>query len=170
MVANLLSFMISKHYQPKPIYHALLEQDHIFLPGPESRLPIGSFRVQDVMTRDIVLVAPEMLVDSVWLQINKNGKGPLIIGSRDSLIGVLARSQVEKAIKEGRGQETISALDLKTDSLHVYADQPVDLALERLAKSGGTMPVLSRQGHRVIGAVTKDTLLNFLDQSSNGRS
>lgn len=170
MVANLLSFMISKHYQPKPIYHALLEQDLIFLPGPESRLPIGSFRVQDVMTRDIVLISPEMVVDNVWLQIKKNGKGPLVVGPGDLLFGVLARSQIEKAIKEGKGQKTISALDIQTDCLYVYADQPVDLALERLAKSGGTMPVVSRQGHRVIGAVTKETLLRFLDQGSNGRN
>lgn len=170
MVANLLSFMISKHYQPKPIYHALLEQDRIFLPGPESRLPSGSFRVQDVMTREIVLISPETLIDSVWLQISKNGKGPLVVTSSESLVGILTRSQVEKAIKEGKGQEPVSALGIKTDCLHVYADQPVDLALERLAKSGGAMPVLSRHGHRVIGAVTKETLLNFLDQSSNGRS
>jgi len=31
MVANLLSFMISKHFQPVTVYHALLEQDGIHL-------------------------------------------------------------------------------------------------------------------------------------------
>lgn len=32
MVANMLSFMISKQYQPTPVYHALLQQDHVHLP------------------------------------------------------------------------------------------------------------------------------------------
>lgn len=32
MVANLLSFAISRRYQPTPLYHALLEQDGIHLP------------------------------------------------------------------------------------------------------------------------------------------
>jgi CIC family chloride channel protein len=32
MVANLISFMISKRYQPTPIYHALLRQDNVQLP------------------------------------------------------------------------------------------------------------------------------------------
>jgi CIC family chloride channel protein len=32
MVANLLSFVISRHYQPAPVYHALLQQDGIHLP------------------------------------------------------------------------------------------------------------------------------------------
>jgi len=33
MVANLLSFMISRRYQPQPVYHALLEQDGVHLPS-----------------------------------------------------------------------------------------------------------------------------------------
>ena len=37
MIANMLSFAISKRFQKKPVYHALLEQNHIYLPGPESR-------------------------------------------------------------------------------------------------------------------------------------
>ena len=37
MVANLLSFAISKRYQPMTIYHALLEQDGIHLPSPAER-------------------------------------------------------------------------------------------------------------------------------------
>ena len=34
MVANLLSFMISRRYQPVPVYHALLHQDGVHLPSP----------------------------------------------------------------------------------------------------------------------------------------
>jgi len=33
MVANLLSFAISRRYQPVPVYHALLRQDGIHLPS-----------------------------------------------------------------------------------------------------------------------------------------
>jgi len=32
MVANMLSLTISRHYQPTPVYHALLEQDNVHLP------------------------------------------------------------------------------------------------------------------------------------------
>jgi CIC family chloride channel protein len=41
MVANMLSFAISKRYQPTPVYHALLQQDDVHLPtriaSPEAR-------------------------------------------------------------------------------------------------------------------------------------
>jgi CIC family chloride channel protein len=33
MVANLLSFAISRRFQPSTIYHALLEQDGVHLPA-----------------------------------------------------------------------------------------------------------------------------------------
>ena len=34
MVANMLSFVISRRYQPVPVYHALLQQDGVHLPSP----------------------------------------------------------------------------------------------------------------------------------------
>lgn len=39
MVANLLSFVISRRFQHEPIYHALLAQDGIHLPAPPGRGP-----------------------------------------------------------------------------------------------------------------------------------
>jgi CIC family chloride channel protein len=37
MVANLLSFAISQHFMPSPVYHALLHQDDIHLPTAKTR-------------------------------------------------------------------------------------------------------------------------------------
>jgi CIC family chloride channel protein len=42
MVANLLSFTISAHYQPQPVYHALLRQDNVHLPQRPSAPPPGA--------------------------------------------------------------------------------------------------------------------------------
>lgn len=39
MVANMLSFAISRRYQPEPVYHALLAQDGIHLPSPLANTP-----------------------------------------------------------------------------------------------------------------------------------
>ena len=36
MLANLLSFAISRRYQPTPVYHALLKQDGVHLPTPRA--------------------------------------------------------------------------------------------------------------------------------------
>jgi len=42
MVANLLSFVISRRFQPEPIYHALLTQDGIHLPSPLTPSPFAA--------------------------------------------------------------------------------------------------------------------------------
>jgi CIC family chloride channel protein len=48
MLANMLSFLISRHYQHEPVYHALLGQDGIHLRPPDPR------RAEDERGDDIV--------------------------------------------------------------------------------------------------------------------
>ena len=40
MLANMLSLTISRHYQPVPVYHALLQQDNVHLPSVERHVAI----------------------------------------------------------------------------------------------------------------------------------
>lgn len=49
MVANLLSFVISRRFQPVPVYHALLQQDGIHLSAGEEASS-SSLTVRDVMS------------------------------------------------------------------------------------------------------------------------
>lgn len=164
MVANLLSFMISRRYQPKPIYHALLEQDGVFLPGPEGRMG-AAYRVKDIMSTDVVLVSPTSTVQETMKLVESNGAGPFLVGTREIPLGILQRSEIEKAFKAGKAAEPISSLVIITQWQHVYPDQPLDLALERLGQTHGLLPVLSRQGHRLEGVITRETIMRFLDKS-----
>src|SRR5207247_9759238 len=52
MVANLLSFLISRRFQPNPVYHALLQQDRVHLPSPATRIARASWTAADVMGAD----------------------------------------------------------------------------------------------------------------------
>jgi CIC family chloride channel protein len=64
MVANLLSFLISKRYQPLPIYEALLFQDNIHLPHGAPKAVAATRAARDVMQAEDrhVEVAPEVHV------------------------------------------------------------------------------------------------------------
>ncbi len=53
MVANLLSFLISRRFQPTPVYHALLQQDHVHLPSSTTRLAPIAWTAADVMSPDV---------------------------------------------------------------------------------------------------------------------
>jgi CIC family chloride channel protein len=57
MVANMLSFLISKRFQRLPIYEALLLQDDIHLPHGAPRMVTGSRTARDIMQGAAATVA-----------------------------------------------------------------------------------------------------------------
>lgn len=166
MISNLLSFMISRTYQAKPIYHALLEQDGIFLPGAESRAGVVA-RARDIMSPNFVILPSSATVQEAMTRAESNGAGSIFIGSRELPLGILAREEVERAFRDGKTAEPVSSLPLDTQWVHVYPDEPLDIALERLGQTQGVLPVLSRQGHRLEGIITRESLLQFLDREAN---
>ena len=69
MVANLLSFVISRRYQPVPVYHALLQQDHVHLPPrrrPAAPSRAGPRRRHDDRSRYACPAAPWSRVGRAW--------------------------------------------------------------------------------------------------------
>jgi chloride channel protein, CIC family len=169
MIANMLSFMISKHYQPKPVYHALLEQDHIHLPGPASRVPAGAWRARDIMRPDTddMFVSPESSVESAGKVAGDNGKQCLLVGNRERLHGLVTIADIEQAIRSGKAADPVTSI-LVRDWEHVHPDQPLELALQRLKKNPGLLPVLSRsQIQRVEGVIMPESLMEFLQRASN---
>jgi CIC family chloride channel protein len=110
MVANLLSFIISRRFQPVPVYHALLHQDHVHLPSVVAGAP-APWTAADVMRADSRFASTS--VDSTFI--------------------------------------------------HAHPDHPSDIVLERLAESGGLLPVVSREDvQQVVGVVTVNHVVRFL--------
>ena len=162
MLANMLSFLISRRYQPTPIYHALLEQDHVHLPGPGSRLAHGNWRVQDIMSPEMTFIPEQASVASVW-ELAAVDKSPCwLVGGPDHLVGLLPLQALQDAVESGRETEPVT--HLLTDSwVHVHPDHPLELGVERFRQSPGLLPVLSRrETSRVLGVVTLETITNFL--------
>ncbi|MGH8224149.1 MAG: hypothetical protein ACREQZ_14365, partial [Woeseiaceae bacterium] len=62
MVANLLSFVISRRYQPIPVFEALLLQDQIHLPSRVLREP-GAWTAGDVMNVRPTFLPVDMSVE-----------------------------------------------------------------------------------------------------------
>ena len=167
MIANMLSFTISKQYQSKPVYHALLEQDHIHLPGPASRAPLGAWRARDVMRRgaDAIFISPESSVGNASKAAPQNGTRCLLVGSRDNLQGLVTTDNIEQAIHAGKSADPITSI-LLHEWQHAHPDHPIELALERLKKNPGLLPVLSRHHvRRLEGVITPETVMEFLQKA-----
>ena len=165
MIANMISFAISKHYQPTTLYHALLQQDGVHMPAAVARIPSPSLRALDVMSRDFTFLPPDTSVASALEALRKLGTESLLVGSDGLYEGLIVRDRIEQAVKTGADTTAIASLVVNTWA-HAHPDHPLEVVLERLSKNPGLLPVVSRkQVREVLGIVTPQTVLEFLQNS-----
>jgi chloride channel protein, CIC family len=161
MISNLLAYFISSRLQKEPIYDALQHQDGIHLPSGararEALLMVGqAFRpVDETLSADLPLRDVAASID------RKAGSWPVV--DRQGLRGMLSLSQLDRAIKEGRGHETLGQLVPAPDHQahltaeefpHVHPDHTLDIAIRRLAETGlEVLPVVSRTNLRELNGV-----------------
>jgi CIC family chloride channel protein len=162
MVANLLAYAIATRFQPKPIYHALLEQDGIHLPGPASRFAAGTSRAGDIMTPARFFLSEDSSVGEAGEAIGDQSWETFLVGSQTKIAGLVTRRDIEEAIRAGRTDASIKSL-LVPQWAHVHADHSLDLALQRFRQTPGLLPVLSRgEATRVEGVITLETIIEFV--------
>jgi CIC family chloride channel protein len=134
MIANMLSFVIARHYQSKPLYRALLEQDNVHLPDLRTRITFSSWRARDIMTREFTIIPSGTPVVKVANSFVDDGLKCLPVGDNESLIGLVTREQVERAMINGLGEKPISSIAMRNFP-HTHSDHPIDVVLERLDNS-----------------------------------
>jgi CIC family chloride channel protein len=162
MIANMLSFAISKRFQPKPVYHALLEQNHVYLPGADTRAIAGAWRARDIMSPHFEFIPEHMSAQDAWKTVAENKINTFLVGGPEHLAGIVTRKTLEQAIHAGRGSDPIESLAAKKFE-YLHADQPLEVALERFGNSD-VLPVVSRRGRKVEGIITLDTILQFIQK------
>jgi CIC family chloride channel protein len=165
MVANLLSFIISRRFQPVPVYHALLHQDGVHLPAPGAQARRSAKTAREIMQTDVLFIPPHFSVAEAraWAQAHP---APLyFVGSREHLIGTVTSEQLEGDTADtAAGRDPIIAV-VTSDFVHAHADHPIDVVIDRLIEGGGALPIVSRADvRRVEGIVTGDSLLRRRDQ------
>jgi len=165
MIANMISFLISKRYQPVPLYHALLEQDHVHMPQPGTRLVTGAWCARDIMTREFTLISPINSIQQAAEIAAQSDAKSFLVGSDGVYSGLVTREQIEARLKSGAADASITSI-VSDNYAHVHPDHRLELVLERLAKNPGLLPVVSRsQMNRVEGVITPRTLVQFVQEN-----
>ena len=159
MVANLLSFVISRRFQPVPVYHALLHQDGIHLPSPAARGSRTARTARQVMTAaDASVMPPELTIAGAWQRAQAHEHSVYLVGAQGQLVGAVTWSDLDRLHTTEHAAEPIATIT-QTSFVHAHPDHPLDIVLERLEESGGMLPVVSRSDvHRLEGVITSDSL------------
>jgi CIC family chloride channel protein len=159
MVANMLSYAISRRYQPVPVYHALLEQDGIHLPSPAAEAITPQRTARHVMQTEMAFVPSDASIDQAWQLAREQESAAVLVGRRERLDGCVRREQLAQAVESGRGAEPVMSL-VEEPPAHVHPDHAIDVVLDRLNRSGGLLPVVSRMNaRRVEGVITPNSIV-----------
>ena len=152
MIANMVSFVISRRLQRIPIYEALALQDGIHLPRPARERGHAGVRIGSIMHRDV----PTLPVSALLSEVSSTAAGAVVTGESGA---IAAFSQTElMQLREQYGEtETFGSLVDSTGAApHLHTDHSAEDALDRMLDSEiGAVVVLDRGDvHRVIGLVT----------------
>jgi chloride channel protein, CIC family len=162
MISNLVSFLISSRIQPRPIYEALTLQDGIHLPAEESRHRQGHRPVSQVMRADAEVLNSMMTVQEAFERTQKSKFRAWPVTDDRGVVGVISASRLQSAKTANEEAKQLKDLSDVLNLPHVHADQPLDLALERMGASKlDVLPVVSRADiHHMLGVVVLSDILN----------
>ncbi|MGE3958380.1 MAG: chloride channel protein [Vicinamibacterales bacterium] len=165
MVANLLSFVISRRFQPTPVYHALLHQDGVHLPTAGELAPEDGVSVGDVMSPAAALPS-QMAVHSAASRLQADGTRRALVTADGRLLGIVSRDAVVSALEAGKGEEGIGSL-AQPPGTHLHPDHRIHLVFERWPDADGLLPVVARDdASRLVGMITLQDMLRFLAADS----
>jgi CIC family chloride channel protein len=165
MVANLLSFVIARRFQPMPVYRALLRQEGVHLPSAGVRAEGGGSRAAQMMrSEELPLVPPNSSIAHALDVARAARASACLVGRSDELVGIVPVEHLNRAVDDGRGAEPVTGAAAPV-RVHVHPDHPLDLVFERFAASGGLLPVVSRHNVRALeGIVTIEDITRFLQR------
>jgi CIC family chloride channel protein len=159
MEANLLSFVISRRFQPVPVYHALLQQDGIHLPTLTGQGSQGARSARHLMTdADGSILPPDVTIAEAWRWARGKADTTYLVGAPPRLVGAVTWSDLDRLHSGDNAADSVATI-AQSSFIHAHPDHPLDLVLERLEESGGALPVISRtDAHHLEGVITPDSL------------
>jgi CIC family chloride channel protein len=159
MIANMISFVISRVLQPEPIYEALALQEGVHLPTAESRGEFAGIRVGEIMDREAKPLPPDANIEKARAFLSSANVTAWPVGDARCVAGVVNLRQIED------GNRTASTLrDLieeQSNYPHTHTDHQVSYVLDRMRGEGvDALPVVSRADiHELQGVVTLSRIL-----------
>jgi CIC family chloride channel protein len=167
MVANLTSYMISRRYQPVPVYHALLEQDGVILPPPGSLKTPDRWTAGDVMRRDVLLLSPRHSVDEAALDTHGRAERAFLVGTEAGILGAVTIDDLRAAVAGGAGATSIVALTRPVPA-PLFEGDFHDAVLDRLAAHSGPVPVVHPDTGHMRGTIEPSDVVRYLARRKSG--
>jgi CIC family chloride channel protein len=159
MLANTVSYVVSRSLQSIPIFDLLTRQDGLILPSLEEEREEAILHVEDAMLAvPAIILSSEDYVDANARRIQDSTDSIFLVRMHPSGWNIIPRDQLQRLFREGKGEHTLASV-LPSQSLpSLYPDLPLDSAL-RYVNDYPLIPVVNRaNSHQLEGIISRDSV------------
>jgi CIC family chloride channel protein len=162
MIANLVSYFVSRKIQSETLYEELARQDGIHLPVAGSRVRPDARLVGQVMHKPEEVLGASMTVEEADALAKRSELSTWPVTDDLGLAGLISAETLRRLKDEGKGAMRLAETIDTGNFPHVHSDHSLDMALERMGSSGlRVLPVVSRFNVReMLGVVYLSDILN----------
>src|SRR3984885_9749990 len=159
IVANTVSYLVSRSLQPIPIFDLLTRQDGLILPSLEEEREEAILRVEDAMlpVPKTILNAQDY-VDASARRVQDSTESMFLVRMHPSGWNLVSREQLQRLFREGKGELTLASVLPAQPLPSLYPDLPLDSAL-RYVNAYSLVPVVNRaDSRRLEGTVSSESV------------
>jgi chloride channel protein, CIC family len=160
IVANTVSYLVSRSLQEVPIFDLLTRQDGLILPSLEEEREETILRVEDAMLPvSKTILSAQDYVDASARRVQDATESVFLVRLHPTGWNVITREQLQRLFKEGKGEHTLASVLPAQPLPSLYPDLPLDSAL-RYVNAYALVPVVNRADFRHLeGVISRDSVL-----------
>ncbi len=154
MIANTIAYLISRRFLPEPFFELMARHEGLDLPSNEEQREREELHVEDAMSRARPTLSWDGSVSSSLEVLRQSDVPYALVATRHAVWASVSLAAVERAIDQGKGNQTLAEAFALTDLPRLYMDLSLDEALRKLSKVP-ILPIISRaRPDQLLGSVT----------------
>ena len=167
IVANTFAYVMSRSFQPIPIFDLLTRQDGLVLPSLEEQREQVLLRVEDAMKPVTTpVLSSDEPVQISFRRIQNVAPAVFLVRMSPSGWNMVTRDTLKQLVGEGKGEMTLGS-NLRLRPLpYLYPDLPLEAALPHISQFP-LIPVVHRaDSHRLEGVISREDVFKKYEQSA----
>ena len=165
ILANTLSYLISRNLQPVPIFDLLSQQDGLGLPSMEEQREERVLRVEDAMRSvDIPVIDSQIPAGEALRVAEEQGAAEILVDDPPFGWSSLTVGALRDAVEQSPSEPTVASLLSEPHMPAIHPDHSLDFVLRHISQ-WSFLPVTHRaDSRRIVGLITMNDVMKAFDR------
>ncbi len=167
MLANMVSYTVSRYFYKYSIYDGILQSQGVFL--NYETLDLKSIKVSEVMSANVKSMPEELSVSDAWLNFNfYNFYSFPVVNSEGAISGILKQYMLKDKIKKKEWFYTVKDVISNQQIPYIYENDDLDNAIKLLGSfETNVLPVLNNSAEKKpVGIISHKNIIKYYSKNS----